>query len=258
MRLERCTYPQAAAYFAEHDTVLMIFGSIEQHGRHNPLGTDLFSPLKIAELVEKQLPDLMIAPALPFGSTNRFVDYPGTVSLGDRLLYEVVLKIATDLYHDGARRFVFLNGHGGNTKSLTEVQLVLAKQGCRCALIDWWKMCGDFEPSWAGGHGGGQETSAMLYIDPTLVDLEAVAGMGLTNDLGPTMPTVYFDSVEFEGVRVQVTRPLEQYADNGWIGADDPKDASAEWGEKMLNAFADWLAKFIDAFEKIPLPQAAE
>ncbi|MBR2835149.1 MAG: creatininase family protein [Coriobacteriales bacterium] len=255
MRLERCTYPQAAAYFAEHDTVLMQFGSIEQHGRHNPLGTDLFAPSKITDLVEEQLPGLMIVPAMPFGSTNRFVDYPGTISLGDHLLYEVVLKIATDLYHDGARKFVFVNGHGGNTKSLTEVQLVLSRMGCRCALIDWWKMCGDFNPSWAGGHGGGQETSANLYIDPTMVDLGAVDDMNLINDLGPAFKTVHYDSVEFEGVRVQVSRPLEDYSQNGWIGPDHPKDASAAWGEEMLNTVANWLVHFITAFEALELPK---
>ena len=44
MRLERSTWPQVQSYFSAHDTVLLVFGSIEQHGRHNPLGTDLFAP----------------------------------------------------------------------------------------------------------------------------------------------------------------------------------------------------------------------
>ena len=195
MRLERSTWPQVEAYFAEHDTVLLVFGSIEQHGRHNPLGTDLFAPSKIADLVEEKLPGLLLVPPMPFGSTPRFTEFPGTVSIGDQLLYEVALAICEDLMAAGARRFVFLNGHGGNSKALTNVQLDLARKGCRCALLDWWKMCGDFKPEWAGGHGGGQETSANLYIDPTMVDLDAVADMGLVDDCGSELPSVHFDTV---------------------------------------------------------------
>ena len=258
MRLERSTWPQVEAYFAQNDTVMMVFGSIEQHGRHNPMGTDMFAPVKIAELIEAQLPDLLIAPALPYGSSNRFNDFPGNFSIGDRLLYEVVLSLCESLYHSGARHFVFVNGHGGNTKSLTEVQLTMARRGCRCALLDWWKMCGDFNPAWAGGHGGGQETSAMLYVDPTMVDLDAVADMGLVNDLGDTMPSKHFDTVEYRGVKVQVTRPTQEYAPNGWIGPDHPATASAAWGEEMLNAVAAWAADFIQAFAQTPLPKAAE
>jgi creatinine amidohydrolase len=254
MRLERITWPQAEAYFAEHDTVLLVFGSIEQHGRHNPLGTDLFAPAKIAELIEGQLPDLLIAPALPFGSTPRFTEFAGTVNIGDDLLYRVAVAVCEDLRRHGARRFVFLNGHGGNTKALTNAQLDLAREGCRCALLDWWKMCGDFDPAWAGGHGGGQETSAMLYVDPSLVDLAAVGDMGLVDDLGPGLPSVHFDTAEFEGVRVQVTRPTAEYAPNGWIGPDHPRDASAAWGEEMLTAVADWAVRFIRAFQQAPLP----
>lgn len=256
MRLERITWPQAQAYFASNDTVLMVFGSIEQHGRHNPLGTDLFAPAKIAELIEAQLPELLIAPALPYGSSNRFTDFPGTFSLGDRLLYEVVLTLANNLYAHGARHFVFVNGHGGNSKALTDVQLDLSRRGCRCALLDWWKMCGDFNPAWAGGHGGGQETSAMLYVDPTMVDLAAVDDIGFVHDLGPDMPSRHFDTVEFKGVQVQVSRPTQEYAPNGWIGPDHPKDASAAWGEEMLTTVANWAVEFIQAFSQTPLPAA--
>ena len=52
MRLERSTWPQVEAYFAEHDTVLLVFGSIEQHGRHNPLGTDTMAPDYLMDLIE--------------------------------------------------------------------------------------------------------------------------------------------------------------------------------------------------------------
>lgn len=255
MRLERSTWPQVEAYFKDNDTVMLVFGSIEQHGRHNPLGTDMFAPVKLAELVEEQLPGLLIAPALPFGSTPRFTEFPGTISLGDDVLYQVVIRMYESLYTCGARHFVLVNGHGGNTKSLTDAGLTMARKGCRTALIDWWSLVKYINPDWAGGHGGAQETSANLYIDPTMVDLDAVDGMHLVDDAGPDMPTVHFDTVEFKGVRVTMPRPTRDYAANGWIGPDDPTDASAEWGKDMLEAVAAWMVEFIQAFEKTPLPE---
>lgn len=267
MRLERSTWPQVEAYFAQSDTVMLLFGSIEQHGRHNPLGTDLFAPLKLAELVEGRLPGLLVAPALPFGATPRFTEFPGTVSLGDELLYRVVLHMCESLYTYGARHFVFLNGHGGNTKALLDAGLTMSRRGCRCALLDWWSMVRDINPEWAGGHGGGQETSAMLYIDPTLVDTAAIDDMRLVHDAQSEpstggeafetfgFETVGFDRVSFKGVTLQMPRPTRDYAENGWIGPDHPRDATAQWGEEMLGAVAGWMVEFIPAFEGTPLPE---
>ncbi len=254
MRLERSTWPAVQRYFAAHDTVMLLFGSTEQHGTHNPLGTDTFAPQKLSELVEAKLPDLLIAPALPFGSTSRFEDFPGTISLGDRILSDVVNKMCDDLRRHGARHFVFVNGHGGNSKVLMEAAVALARKGCLAAQLDWWKMVRDFKPEWAGGHGGAQETSANLYIDPSTVDMDAVEDMNLVNDLGDEIPTTHFCTVEYKGVSVEVPRPTSYITDNGWIGPDHPRTASAAWGEEMLNAVADWMVDFIGAFSKAPLP----
>lgn len=254
MRLERSTWPQVEAYFAKHDIVLLLFGPVEQHGRHNPLGTDVFAPVKLSQLIEEKLPWLLVAPSMPYGSTPRFAEFPGTVDLGDDLLRQVALRVCESLYRHGARHLVLLNGHGGNSKALNDAQLEMARRGCRCAELDWWKMVRDFNPAWAGGHGGAQETSANLYIDPSLVDLDALDDERLVNDVGPEMPTAYFDTVRFHGVEVSVPRPLRDYAGNGWMGPDDPREASASWGEEMLGAVADWAVEFIRAFERAPLP----
>ena len=50
-------------------------------------------------------------------------------------------------------------------------------------------------------------------------------------------------------------RPTRDYAENGWIGPDDPREASSAWGEEMLTAVADWMVEFVEAFEKTPLPE---
>ena len=258
MLLEKSSWPTVEAYFAKRDLVVLGFGSTENHGRHNPLGTDWMAPTRILDLVNERRPEVLVGPTLHLGSADHFVDYPGTLSLGDHLLYEVVRRMTGQLHHYGARHFVFVNGHGGNTRALQDVGYELNDIGCQVALLNWWKLAGELNPAWGGGHGGAQETSADLWIDPDSVDLDALGPQGLVNDGGRVIETTGFDQVSFEGVTPMLLRRARRYATNGWIGPDDPADASAEWGEKMLIATADWVCDFIDAFEASPLPSPTD
>ena len=258
MFLEKSTWPAVEAYFANNDLVVLGFGSTENHGRHNPLGTDWMAPQRILDLMDERRPKFLYGPTLRLGSADHFIDSPGTLSLGDDLLHQVTARICGQLYHYGARHFCFVNGHGGNTRALTITGYDLNDRGCQVALLNWWKLAGELNPSWGGGHGGAQETSANLWIDRSSVDTSALGPMDLVDDGGSDIKTKGFDVVEFEGVHPSLIRRARRYASNGWIGKDDPKQASAEWGEQMLTSFADWAVKFLDAFAQSPLPGQIE
>ena len=129
MQLARMTWPQAEAYFRDNDIILLSVGSIECHGKHLPLGTDTLIPQKLLEMIEP-LTDVAIAPIIPFGVWDSLSDYPGTVSLGQDTLYQVLTKITQGYRAHGVRRFVVLNGHGG----AEETAGVLAVNP---TLVDW-------------------------------------------------------------------------------------------------------------------------
>ena len=124
MQLAHMTWPQAEAYFKDNDIILLSVGSIECHGKHLPLGTDTLIPQKLLEMIEP-LTDVAIAPIIPFGVCDSLSDYPGTVSLGQDTLYQVLTKITQGYRAHGVRRFVVLNGHGGNIPVLDQVALDL-------------------------------------------------------------------------------------------------------------------------------------
>ena len=113
MRLANMTWPHAEEYFKNNDTILLSVGSIECHGKHLPLGTDTLIPEKLLDLIEP-LTDVAIAPIIPFGACDSQADYPGTVSLGLDVLYDVFTKLTQGFKAHGIRRFAVLNGHGGN------------------------------------------------------------------------------------------------------------------------------------------------
>jgi len=258
MWMARSTWTQVRDYFDANDLVFIGVGSTECHGRHNPLGTDTMAPDAILSRVEERDGSFLIAPTLPYGATDDLVGYPGTISLGVDGLCDVLTSITDQFYDYGARRFVFLNGHGGNVKSLTTCAMELNDMGCLAPVVNWWRIAPQLNPAWGGGHGGAMETSANLAIDPEAVDLSQVADEGLLPDVGPDMPSTGWCSVHYDGVNVDLPRRLSRFASSGWVaeGFDDhPREASAELGQAMLDGTSAWLIGFAHALQAERLPE---
>ena len=72
--LEKSTWPAVEAYFANSDLVVLGFGSTENHGRHNPLGTDWMAPQRIMDLMGERRPEVLYGPTLRLGSADHFID----------------------------------------------------------------------------------------------------------------------------------------------------------------------------------------
>ena len=160
------------------------------------------------------------------------------------------------LFQHGARRFVILNGHGGNVKSIDRVGYDIQRKGGILAELNWWLMAWDMDPAWKGGHGGGEETAAILGIDPTLVDQSEVPGPMKLHDVSDTLKATGFTSVEYKGVTVNIPRLTPSVTHNGWIGPDHPETATVEWGQKMLQTTADYIADFLEEFKKVDIAKA--
>ena len=91
MRLANLTWPQAERVLAQDPVVIFPIGTAEQHGRHLPLGTDMIAPEYIADRIEAMNPSVLILPSWSYGQCDSQTEFPGTISLGPQLLYEVIL-----------------------------------------------------------------------------------------------------------------------------------------------------------------------
>ena len=167
----------------------------------------------------------------------------------DRVCRQVFLS----LYRHGARKFVFLNGHGGNIKMIERLGMEFEDKGCLVAMLNWWLMAWDMNPAWKGGHGGGEETAAILGIDPSLVDKNEIGGELQFKHLSDNLKTTGFRSVEFKGVNVDIIRNTPHVTDSGWIGPDHPSTATEEWGKEMLETTANYIVDFMEEFKKVKL-----
>jgi len=251
MRAERMTWPMVGQYFKEHDTLLIAVGSTENHGRQNPLGTDTMIPNKILELLEDKC-DYLIAPTIPYGACDYFKDFPGTITIGEDGLYCILKKVLMGYYHHGARHFAVLNGHGGNDVVINKIGYELRDMGALLTKLDWWTMVWDMNPAWKGGHGGGEETAAVMAIDESLVDMSQMDDMNL-KEMGEGFETLTFMDIKYKGVKIAIPRMCCELTDNGWRGEDHPKYATKEWGTEMLQTCADYIADYLQEFKKMPL-----
>ena len=120
-------------------------------------------------------------------------------------------------------------------------------------MLNWWLMAWDMNPAWKGGHGGGEETAAILGIDPSLVDRSEIGGALRFKDLSENLKTTGFRSVEYNGVSVDILRSTPHVTDSGWIGPDHPSTATEEWGREMLETTASYIADFMEEFKKVTL-----
>ncbi len=251
MKLWKSSWKQAEEYFTRKDLVVLPVGSLENHGSQLALGTDALVPQNLVERMDDMI-DAAFAPVMPFGVADSHIDFPGTVTIGHDGLKMVMSRVTDGLYRHGARRFVFLNGHGGNDAALSEVGLELRSRGAMAAILDWWVIAGELDPAWKGGHGAGMETAAMMAIDPECVHMELFEDEP-ARSIDPELHYFKSSIVETNGVHIAIPRPVREFAPAGWFGDDYPLKADAGWGEKMLQTTAEFCADFICRFEKLPL-----
>ena len=165
---------------APETTVVLPLGATEQHGPHLPSGTDFFTverlALGAAERASSEI-SVIVAPALPFGSSDHHLIFGATLSLRTETYYRVLMDLLKSLVTDGFTRIFLLNGHGGNHE-LAELAArdTALELPVRVAAASYWTIAWDAlieAQAHLGcrlpGHAGVFETSMMLALRPELV-----------------------------------------------------------------------------------------
>jgi creatinine amidohydrolase len=137
MRIEDLNWFDIENYLQKEDRLILILGACEQHGYLSML-SDVLIPLALADAASKET-GVLIAPPINFGVSPYFLDYPGTLSLRVTTLFNVTEDLVRSAYHQGFRRFLFLNGHGGNDPVRARLyELANELPGVRFAWYAWW------------------------------------------------------------------------------------------------------------------------
>lgn len=197
-----------------HATVVVPLGAIEQHGPHLPLDTDIRIATAVAEAAAPRFGGL-IAPGLSYGASGEHEGFPGTISLGHDALTVLLLEYGRSACR-WARRLLFVNGHGGNVRTLRAAVAKLRQEGRDVA----WIACAapDYD-----AHAGHAETSLLMHIAPLTVRTENL-------EPGNTTPVTQL-------MKSMVAGGVEAVSANGVLG--DPMTASATAGREMFESLTD-------------------
>jgi creatinine amidohydrolase len=150
-------------------------GAVEAHGPHLPLSTDLvLAAASVDRLIARcgDSHDLWALPPIAYSKSNEHAWAPGTVWLSAQTMLSVLNDIGRSVAMTPAKKLVFINAHGGNSALLQ-----VACRDLRLAYGLETFLAHPFTATNAGNefgmaiHGGHDETSMLLDVDPELVDL---------------------------------------------------------------------------------------
>lgn len=244
--------PALASTLTADSIVVLPTGSIEHHGPHLPLSTDLMLAELLAErIVEAAVADGLDAwllPALTYTKSDEHAWAPGTMWVDAHTLLDTLVAIGRSVAQTPARTLVFYNGHGGNV-ALLQVALreLRVRFGLRTFFLNVAVPAGDTELGF-GIHGGHGETSLAMHLRPDLVDLSGAV------DATPAH-LARFERIGFAGAPVQFGWTSDDFGTGGVIG--DPTGATAEFGAELAaRLVADGVASLAEIAEFDPHPPA--
>ncbi|MBC7236020.1 MAG: creatininase family protein [Chloroflexi bacterium] len=196
--------------------VVMPIASTEQHGQALPLDTDCRTVEYVSRRAARLADDVpvLVAPLIPYGISPHHMRFAGTISISVTTLIDFLGDICRSIVAHGFAKIVLLSGHGGNGDTIKAAALELRHRlGCQIDAFCWWDLASaeidaiTEGPCHTIGHAGEAEASCVLALDPEAVRCEKA----------------------------------------GWVEgiSDDPAIATPEKGQRILEAGAQALAKYL-------------
>ncbi len=234
--LGEMTNPEVEAFLQTHHTVIVPTGATEQHGPHAPLLTDVIIPTEIARRIAPRI-GAVVAPAINYALSYPHVGFTGLVHIRIPTFMALIEDLCVAFATSGFKRIVFLNGHYDNTYAIAYGCANAAdkmSKDVKAFPVNYWdaltaEEIDEFSGLKNGLHANLAETSAVMAINPKLVDLERANAEfppfpKYTIPIGPVHTAFFF------------TAPGSVYwaTKSGTWG--DARKSTAEAGERYLEA----------------------
>jgi creatinine amidohydrolase len=233
--------------------VIVPIASLEQHGPHLPVEVDSILgetvAIRAARKVAARGYPALVLPVLWTGLSEHHMSFGGTVTLEVPAFASLVEGVCRSVLRDGFQRIVLLNAHGGNENALRTITDELTPK-LRVPIVQFTYWYAAAVPiakilETQGGlqHACEAETAMMMALRPDLVAADRI-GLARAN----TTPSLS----DVAGGGVYTWRTIASRSGSGVIG--NPEAASAEKGERLLEAISDAVAEKLCNRELWDLP----
>jgi creatinine amidohydrolase len=254
---ERLSWPEVRQAAEEEVVCLIPVATLEDHGPHLPIDTDLRITAEICRRAAEAAPDeILLLPAIPHGYSPHHMDFPGPITIAWDTFVRYCRDVGTSLASHGFTRMLYLNGHGSNQNLVeTAARLVmldhpgvLAAAAFHTSSEESARVIAEVRDSDYGGlaHACELETSMYLAIDPEAVEMDKAvdergypAGDHARLDWadGPLKLMPWWSSFSRTGVQGDATK------------------GTAAKGEALLEAAVAECVQYVRELIAKPLPQ---
>ena len=224
----------------DYEMAILPWGATEPHNLHLPYLTDAILSHDVAVDAAQMALDqygtrAMVLPPVAMGAQN-----PGQRDLKFCIHYRqatqraILADIVENLYHQGIRKLLIVNGHGGNdfkgmirdlAVDYPEMIILMSNWFAVLPAKEWFEEPGD--------HADELETSVMMHYHPQWAKME------------------YATDGAAKGFAIEGLRKKAGWLPRDWsrisadTGVGNPLKASAEKGEKYARAVVDALARLV-------------
>jgi creatinine amidohydrolase len=218
-------------------TIIIPTGATEQHGPHAPLLTDVLIPQEIARRAAPQI-GALVAPPINYALSYPHVGFKGLVHIRIPTFMSMIEDLCVAFATSGFKRIIFLNGHYDNTYAIAYACANAAdklSKDVKAFPINYWdaltpEEVAEFSGLKNGLHANAAETSAILAINPNLVDMDRA------NAEFPPFPEYTIPNTGAVHTAFFFTAPGSVYwaTKSGTWG--DARKSSPEMGERYIEA----------------------
>jgi creatinine amidohydrolase len=246
--LAECRLPEVEAQIARSPRILIPLGATEQHGPHAPFGTDSLLASEVCARLAGRI-DALVAPAVAYGVSGDHHGFAGVPYVSVATLSGVIRDLALSFTAGGFKHVVFVNGHYTNTIAIHAALFETDDELPRDAIVygfNYWdplppEQGEDYLGFREGLHANVGETSAVMAVDPSLVDLDSAVAEypEFPGGVSPALVSAFF--LSGKGRTYRATR-------SGVWG--DPTGSTAEKGETYFAQIEDACVRFMESVEQ--------
>jgi creatinine amidohydrolase len=243
--LGEMTNPEVEAFLAAHPdspTVIVPVGSTEQHGPHGPLLTDAIIAEEVARRVAPRV-GAVVAPRINYSLSYPHAGFTGVAYVRIPTFMALIEDLCAMFASVGFQRIAFFNGHFDNTYAIAYACANAAPRlpaGTRAFPVD--VIPPEFMNATDGLHANRGETSAVIAIDPALVDMD------LANAEMPPFPETSSGVAAHTAFFFSTPGSVHRATLSGTWG--DAREASAEFGERYLTVATDSAVRLLDDIDR--------
>jgi creatinine amidohydrolase len=253
----KLSWPEVARAVKEGRVPIVPIGTLEDHGPHMPIDTDVTLVEAICRGAATELAEeTVLLPAIVHGYSPHHMDFPGTVTIGWDTFCRYCTDVALSLVRHGFDRVLLVNGHGSN-QNLVEMaaRLTMVEKPASLVAAAFYlsgpqsqAVIAEVRESERGGmgHACELETSLYLHLQPDAVDMSAA----LDEEAYPVTEHMWMD---WSDGPLKLMPWWSSFSQSGVQG--DATVATADKGKRLFEAAVDEVVSFVTELRETALPR---